>query len=498
MRLSELLPRLPVLEHRGAADPHIDACTSDSRAVGQGTLFAAIPGTRVDGHRFIGPAIEAGASAVLLQRFEGDWPAHVAGLRVDDPRRSLSLAAQALAGDPARGMTVVGVTGTNGKTTTVAILRSLFTAAGWPAGSLGTTGIGWDAPGGPVHHAATHTTPDGPALWGWIRRMADDGVAALALELSSHALHQGRAAGLPLTVGAWTNLSRDHLDYHGSLQAYEAAKALLLTEWLGSSGKDGTAVLFVDDAVVARHVADHEPCWTVSLRPHSGADVRPLRSPELGLFGARARIATPRGELTLRSPMIGEHNLANALIAGACALVAGMEPAAVEAGWAACDGAPGRLQRVARDDGAGPTVLVDYAHTPDAVTHVLAALRPLCAGRLITVFGCGGDRDAGKRPTMAAAAEVGSDELILTSDNPRSEDPDTILDAMEAGLTGSVPATREVDRRRAIERALADAAPGDVVLIAGKGHETTQEIAGRKLPFDDRLVARDALLRWAP
>jgi UDP-N-acetylmuramoyl-L-alanyl-D-glutamate--2,6-diaminopimelate ligase len=517
--LSAVESRLPVLARRGAGDVELRAATADSRAVREATLFAAIPGGTVDGHRFIGQALERGAAAVLLRDWPeggGPWPAGVAGLQVADPRRSLALAASALHGDPGLAMKVVGVTGTNGKTTTVAVLASIFRAAGMRAGTLGTVGIAWEGRDGIERRSpATHTTPEGPALFGALAAMRDDGVQALALELSSHALVQGRAAGLQLDVAAWSNLSRDHLDYHPSMEDYEAAKSLILREMLAQWAKAGaTAVLNVDDPVVARHEGDWPRTWRVSARAASrqpgdrgaaapvaaaAAVLAPLAEPKFSLAGIEADLTSPSGPLRLRTRLLGPHNLANCLLAGAAALAAGVPGEAVERGWAETRGAPGRLERVERADGRGPLVLVDYAHSPDALEKVLAALRPLLppGGRIVTLFGCGGDRDAGKRPLMARAAALGSDELVLTSDNPRGEDPEAILDAAQAGLAGgSVPWTRISDRAEAIRFAVGRGGSLDLVLLAGKGHEDYQEIRGVRHPFEDREEGRTALVAW--
>ena len=489
--VSAFEPRLEVQERRGPADVDVVALTADSRAVVPGGLFAAIPGTLVDGHRFVDQALDAGVNAVVLRDWPARWPAGVVGLRVADPRRALAQIASAFYGDPAASMRTFGITGTNGKTSTVAILASILRAAGLRTGTLGTVGIGWDRPGGFTRIDATHTTPDGPALFELLGRMRDDGVGACALELSSHALEQGRAAGLALDVAAWSNLSRDHLDFHGTLAAYEAAKARLFTEWLARWGKPGcAAVVNVDDPVVQTHAQDHPNTIEVSARP-GGAHVSPVLEPLYGIDGIRCIVRFGELEVPLRSTLLGAHNLANCLLAGACAWAAGLDGASIAAGWATTQGAPGRLERV---EGEGPRVLVDYAHTPDAITQVLGALRPLVPGQLVVVFGCGGDRDAGKRPLMARAAAAGADAVIATSDNPRHEDPEAILDAIVAGFAGSAtPWRRIADRAEAIAAAVAEASPGDVILIAGKGHEDYQIVGDDKLPFDDRAVARQAL-----
>ncbi len=500
--LSDLVGRLPLLSRRGPQDTRLLSATADSREVGPGTLFAAIEGSATDGHRFIPQALERGAVAILLRRWPESWPEDVVGLQVDDPRRSLAVAASALAGDPAEAMSVIAVTGTNGKTTTVSIVRSILDAAGLRGGTLGTTGIAWNGAEGEVSHAATHTTPEGPALYAWLQQMREDGVQAVALELSSHALHQGRAAGLSVNVAAWSNLGRDHLDYHGDLERYEQAKALLLTEWLPNWGASGcTAVLNVDDPVVAGHQGRWPRLLRVSCQPgaveRGEADLAPAADPSFGLDGVRADLSWNTRRLHLRTSLLGRHNLANCLLAGGCALASGIEAAAVERGWAETRGAAGRLERVERADGRGPLVLVDYAHSPDALAEALSALRSLRPARVITVFGCGGDRDHGKRPLMAAAAASGSDLVFLTSDNPRGEAPEAILDAAEPGLAASNASYRRMaDRGEAIAAAVAEGSAGDVVLVAGKGHETWQEVDGQKLPFDDCEHARQALEIW--
>ena len=498
--LSTIEGVLDVQSRKGPMDVEFRGATADSRHAGPGILFAAIPGAVFDGHQFIDAAFAAGAPAVLLRDWPEDdrWPGDRVGLQVRDPRRALALSAHLLEGEPTATLRTVGVTGTNGKTSTVAILRPILEAAGISSGSLGTTGIEWTESGHNVHHQATHTTPEGPQLFSWLARMRDAGVQAVAMELSSHALEQGRAAGLQLDVAAWTNLSRDHLDFHGSMEAYEAAKALLFKEWLARWGKKGcTAVVNQDDPAVVRHAADHEKTLTFSCVVGSGADVVPVETPQFSIDGCTAKIATPAGLLSLRTRLLGPHNLANSLTAVACAVALGVDLKSVEVGLTAARGAPGRLERVHGPPGT-PRVLVDYAHSPEALTEVVGSLKPLVAGRLITVFGCGGDRDAGKRPLMARAASA-SDFVVLTSDNPRTEDPEAILDDAEAGLVGSnTPYAREADRAAAIARAIDEAKPNDVVLLAGKGHERYQEVAGERLEFDDRRVAAavlDALSR---
>ena len=477
-------------------DVEISAATADSRRAGPDSLFAAIPGAIFDGHAFIPAALAAGAPAILLSSWpeEQDWPGNQVGLQVSDPRRALALCAHQLHGKPSTSLRSVGITGTNGKTSTVAILRPILEAAGLSSGSLGTTGIEWTMGARNVHHEATHTTPEGPELFAWLARMRDAGVAAVALELSSHALHQGRAAGLELDVAAWTNLSRDHLDFHGDMGAYEAAKALILTEWLAQWGKPGcTAVLNLDDPAVARHAADHPRVLTFSSLVGSAADIAPEQAPDFSIAGCRAELRTPAGPLQLDTSFLGAHNFANALAAVGCALALGIDVTAISTGLSAARGAPGRLERVVRTTGVGPTVLVDYAHTPDALGEVVASLRTVAPRRLIVLFGCGGDRDVGKRSLMSSAAARG-DFVVLTTDNPRGEDPETILDDAEGGLkTSSTPYLRISDRAEAIAAAIHEAEPDDVVLLAGKGHETYQDFGDHRIDFDDRRVAAAVL-----
>jgi len=494
--LSAIEGALDVRSRKGPMDVEIRTATADSRRAGPDSLFAAIPGAIFDGHAFIPAALSAGAPAVLLSKWPEDqeWPGDQVGLEVPDPRRALALCAHQLHGKPSTSLRSVGITGTNGKTSTVAILRPIFEAAGLSSGSLGTTGIEWTEGARNVHHEATHTTPEGPELFSWLARMRDAGVAAVAMELSSHALHQGRAAGLELDVAAWTNLSRDHLDFHGDMAAYEAAKALLFTEWLAQWGKPGcTAVLNLDDAAVARHAADHPRVLTFSCLVDSTADIAPQQAPVFSIDGCRAALRTPAGPLLLDISLLGAHNFANALTAVACALALGVDVSAIETGLSAARGAPGRLERVASTQAVGPTVLVDYAHTPDALSEVVASLRKVAPGRLIVLFGCGGDRDVGKRALMSSAAARG-DFIVLTNDNPRGEDPEAILDDAEVGLkASSTPYLRIADRGAAIAAAIHEAGPGDVVLLAGKGHETHQDFGDHQVAFDDRQVAAAVL-----
>lgn len=511
MTFLEALAGVPILALSGSADRRVVRVSEDSRDLDSDTIFAAVPGTGRDGFSFIPAALAAGCRAFLVQRpideaLAQQWPELCVAL-VPDARRACARVAHRLSGEPGRRLDVFGVTGTNGKTTTTFLLQAILRAAGRRCGVVGTTGILWDAHSGPKSHPATHTTPGGPALMATLAAMAEDGVDSAAIELSSHALDQGRACGLPLRGAGWTNLGRDHLDYHDTVEAYGAAKRLLLDELLSEDGQPGATLTVFDDDPYCSAVAAGAPgSVRVSAVPgavaNRGVDLAPATEARHDLGGTRVRVEGRWGTFDLHTPTLGAHNLHNALVAAGMALSTGVSVAAVTEGLAACQGAPGRLERVPGPS-SGPFVLVDFAHTPEAVDRVLAAVRPWVRGRLIAVLGCGGDRDRGKRPLMAAAAAARADLVVLTSDNPRSEDPDRILDEMIGGVDASRLALRpadsgavrrEVDRRQAIGLALRGAGPDDVVIIAGKGHERWQEAGGYKLPFDDVEVARGLLL----
>lgn len=460
-------------------DLPVAALAIDSRRVTPGALFAALPGAAADGRAFIPQALAAGAVALLLPAGAAP-PPDVPALLCAAPRRAAGRVAQRLAGDPAARLALLGVTGTNGKSSCVLLLQALMGGAPrW--GALGT--LRFDT-GGAVH-PSTHTTPDPVSLAALLGESVDRGQAGVAMEVSSHALDQERVAGLAFAGVLFTNLSRDHLDYHGDMARYLDAKRRLL----GLRRPGATALVNADDPAFAPW-ANGRDVLGVGRAP--GAAYR-VRDVELGAAGSRFRLDWQGGSLAVTSPLTGDFNVSNAAGALALALALGEAPAALAARLAAFDGVPGRMQRVPLAE--GPLAIVDYAHSPDAVERVLAACRPLCAGRLVVVLGAGGDRDRGKRPLMARAAQAGADVVVLTSDNPRSEDPAAILAEMETGLDRSRGSWhKEVDRARAIRLALDGAAPGDLVAVLGKGHERTQEIAGERLPFDDVDVLRRA---WA-
>ena len=455
----------------GSGPPEVEisalAYTSDS--VTPGALFFCVPGFRRDGHEFAPEAVERGAAALVTERQLG---LGVPELVVDDVRASMGPAAARFYGDPTAELDVVGITGTNGKTTTAFLVRHLLEAAGRRTGLLGTV----KRVVGGVEEEVERTTPEAINLQETFRRMLDAGDRAVAMEVSSHALELGRASGIRFACRVFTNLTQDHLDFHETMDAYFAAKLRLFEE-------PGPAVVNVDDEHGRRIAADREEVVTFGIE--QGADYR-AREIEFDFTGSRFTLDTPDGSVEVDSPLPGLFNVLNVVGAIAAVRSLGVEEISLEH----FEPVPGRFEPV--DEGQDFGVLVDYAHTPDSLENVLRTARELTRGRLHVVFGAGGDRDPTKRPLMGAAARELADRVLVTSDNPRSEPPEAIIDQVMEG-TGP-DAERDADRRRAIGRAIGDAGPGDVVVIAGKGHEQGQEFEdGRKEPFDDIAVARDAL-----
>lgn len=461
----------------------------DSRLATPGCLFVAIPGARDDGARFAADAVRRGAATIVAATGAdlGDLPPTVNVLRVENPRAELSRLAAVQYGDPSRRMAVYAVTGTNGKTTVAGLVRDILRASGRECGLLSTVEYSW-----PGHcETASHTTPNPVALQRMLAEMADAGCAAASMEASSHALDQDRAAAVTFAAAGFTNLTQDHFDYHHGFEDYFRCKRKLFKR-LGEASPGAPAAINADDPYGRRLLAD---CPALGVRPtafsldaDAAADVfaEDIRATATGTsftlraFGERAAVTTP---------LIGEYNISNILCAAAMTIATGVPLAAVAETVAAARPRWGRLEPF--DTPSGARVFVDFAHTPDALSRALAALRPLTKGRLIAVFGCGGDRDRAKRPLMAAAAAKAADLVVITSDNPRSEDPESIIDEAVRGLAGSTsPWRRCADRRAAIAGAIAEAGNGDVILVAGKGHENYQEINGVKHHFDDREVVR--------
>jgi UDP-N-acetylmuramoyl-L-alanyl-D-glutamate--2,6-diaminopimelate ligase len=440
-----------------------------------GDLYAALPGARAHGADFAEAVIAAGAAAVLTdpagaERFPG-LPVLVA----DDPRGVLGAVARWVHDDPAAGMLVLGVTGTNGKTTTAFLLEAGLRSAGHRTALLGTvlTRIGDDVV------PSVRTTPEATDLFSMLAVMRERGITAVAMEVSSHALTLGRVDGVVYDVAAFTNLSQDHLDFHPTMADYEAAKASLFTPSRSLRG-----VVNCDDLAGRRIVHGS----TIPMTTYGDDADWTAREVDLRPDGSAFRLRGPEADLHVSVPLPGAFNVANAVCALATLATAGVPLDDAARGIAGLPGVPGRMERV--DAGQPFLAVVDYAHTPDAVTTLLAAVRAITSGRVIVVLGCGGDRDRGKRPLMGRAAVAGADLAILTSDNPRSEDPFAILTEMAADAPGAVV---EPDRRAAIVAAVAAAGPGDAVVVAGKGHETGQEAHGVVTPFDDRIVLREAL-----
>jgi UDP-N-acetylmuramoyl-L-alanyl-D-glutamate--2,6-diaminopimelate ligase len=456
----------------GQPEVEIAGLAYSSQSVTPGALFFCVPGFKSDGHDFAPDAVRRGAVALVCQR---PLDLGVPEVIVEDVRAAMGPAAARFYGDPTAELEVVGITGTNGKTTTAFLVRHLLEADGRPCGLLGTV----KRVVGGREEEVERTTPEAIDLQATFRAMLDAGDRACAMEVSSHALDLGRVAGIRFACRVFTNLTQDHLDFHETMEAYFAAKRRLFAE-------GGPAVVNVDDEY-GRRLAGELDCRTFAI--DRDADYRAV-DVEFDLMGSRFRCLTPAGELDLSSPLPGLFNVQNVLAAVGAAHSLGVAGETIAAALPRFGRVPGRFEPV--DEGQDFGVLVDYAHTPEALENVLRAAREVTQGRLHVVFGAGGDRDRGKRPLMGDAARRLADRVLVTSDNPRSEDPDSIIDAVMEGAGSG--AERITDRRRAIAHAIETAAAGDVVIIAGKGHEQGQEFGnGRKEPFDDVTVAREAL-----
>lgn len=492
MRLSALLRDLPRAMNAPERDPDISGVVCDSRRVSAGALFAAVPGVKTDGHDFLGQAAERGAAACLIQRADADCRGMVPVV-VPDVEEALGWASSAFHGHPSRRLTLVGITGTNGKTTTAYLVQHLLREAGVVTGRLGT--VSYDYPSG--EEDAPLTTPDAPTLQAALARMVGEGAGAAVAEVSSHALVRRRVAGCAFACAVFTNLTQDHLDFHGTMEEYYAAKRLL----------------FTDHPRLAEAVVNADDPWGRQLAPDLGGhvvtyglregDVR-FEPDAYGADGTHGTVRYPGGAISMRLPLAGAFNAQNAAAALGVAWALGLDIVAAARALGRAPQTPGRLEGV--ENSLGVAVYVDYAHTPDALDRVLEALRAVTEGRLLCLFGCGGDRDRTKRPRMAAAAAKWADLVVVTADNSRSEKTEAILDEIEAGFPtdwrrgdpGRAPEearrfVRVEDREEAIRWIVDAARPGDVVILAGKGHERTQTIGGRVAPFDDREAAKRAL-----
>lgn len=481
--------RVEILEQRGDVGRSVHGITDDSRAVTGGSLFVAVKGERVDGHGFVEQAIKAGAIAVVAQASVASGP--VPFVRVADSRKALGLLGSRFHGDPSARLKMVGVTGTNGKTTTTYLCKALLEGIGRRVGLIGTVGyqIGQDT------LPAPHTTPGALDLQALLAKMVEGGLTTAVMEVSSHALALDRTWGCEYDMAVFTNLTQDHLDFHHTMDEYFESKLKLFTGLIGEQKTGKRAIINVDDPRGnAIRAACPVPVWGYALKNRADLQAEGVR---LSLTGTVFTAATPSGSFTVESRLVGEHNVYNLLGAIGVALHDGATSDQVCEAAAQITNVPGRFERVS--SGQDFTVVVDYAHTEDALLRLLTAAQALKTDRIITVFGCGGDRDRGKRPKMGRAAVEYSDVVILTSDNPRTEDPMAILHEVEIGVRDALARRKHVqyhlvaDRREAIGAAIREAHRGDMVLIAGKGHEDYQIIGAKKFHFDDREVAREAI-----
>lgn len=485
MKLTQFFSELSNVRWGDAAQIEVAGLTQDSRQVRAGMVFVAIRGTNSDGHQFLSTAARAGALALVVED-EAQIPSEYSGavVKVASTRQTLESLAQKFYGDPARALFCVGVTGTNGKTTITYMVEKIFNRFGWPTGVIGTI----DHHLGQKKWVSQLTTPDALTLQQRLHEFVQGGARAAAFEVSSHALTQSRADRLPFAVGIFTNFTRDHLDYHGTMENYFAAKERLFSELLGRHPSVGVAVLNGDDPWIRKvRVKNGLQTWWYG---QSKADFQ-FKVLRQDLNGTVFHLQTPLGPCEVSLPCPGLHNVYNATAALASALAAGCPLATAVEALAEFRGAPGRLEKVVNPRGLH--IFVDYAHTDDALRTVLRALHEVRAqsasrGRIITVFGCGGDRDRGKRPLMARAACEFSDVLVVTSDNPRTEQPNQIISEIVSGIPAEWSGERfiEPDRRNGLARALQTALEGDVILVAGKGHEDYQIIGDRKQPFSDK------------
>ncbi|MCZ6691034.1 MAG: UDP-N-acetylmuramoyl-L-alanyl-D-glutamate--2,6-diaminopimelate ligase [Planctomycetota bacterium] len=480
MRLSEIRSELELVGGSNWRDVQLQSITADSREVRPGSLFVAVPGTRVSGVAFVEEAVRRGAAAVISPR-EVPLPSEVPGLWVSDGRWALSAAAARFYSHPSRKMRVVGVTGTNGKTTTTYLLRSMLRAAGYRVGLIGTTGYFLDD----KKQEAPVTTPDAIRTHELLAAMTEEGITHAVMETSSHALDQLRVRHVEFDVGIFTNLTGDHLDYHRDVAAYLEAKAGLFRQL----SPRATAVLNQED-LASSYFMNVSRARTFSYGFASGGHMS-CRVLHADMSGTDAVLGTPIGQIHCHSPLKGVFNLSNIMAAASGAIALGLDTEAIRFGIENLPVIPGRLESV--EAGQPYPVIVDYAHTEDALRAVLTELRHLVTGRLIVVFGCGGDRDRSKRPHMGMVVEKLADLPVVTSDNPRTEDPDLIIKGVLSGMVRPERARVVPDRREAFREAFREATPDDLVLLAGKGHENTQTSGDGCQPFDDREEARALL-----
>ncbi len=498
--VKEIMAVFPEAALAGAPSTEVIGITHDSRKAGPGVIFVAMKGEVSDGHDYIYSALKAGASAIIAERprfkdIDVPW------IMVRDSRAALGPAAAAVYGLPTRQITLIGITGTNGKTTLTYLLESIIKANGGVPGVVGTVSYRWAG----SEIAASHTTPEAGALQELFASMVKSGVTHALIEVSSHGLHRGRVDGCDFDLGVFTNLTQDHLDYHGTFEEYFQAKKILFDRFLPLSNKSRkAAVVNLDDPYGKRLSTEITNLPVISYGSSGKCDFHPDNI-VISAEGIAGNIIVPGGAIAIRSRLTGHFNLSNILAAVAAATAIGIPGAAIRAGIEAVNLVPGRVERVESPKGS---IFVDYAHTPNALKNVLEALAEIRTGRIITIMGCGGDRDRTKRPLMGMEAAAGSDFVVVTSDNPRSEDPLEIVTEIEKGIIeyGFVRFDQDSledlrprsytlipDRRQAIAWALKRLRNGDILLLAGKGHETYQEIKGIRYPFDDRQVVKEEL-----
>jgi len=486
MQLKDLIQALPAASVEGPLDRPVSGITYDSRRVTPGMVFVALPGQNNDGHDYIANAIERGASAIICERNGILFP-RTTKIRVPDGREALARAAISYYAHPSSKLKVVGVTGTNGKTTVSFIVKAILEAAGMKSGLIGTVQYEVAERIIPAHR----TTPESLDVQQLMAQMIEGGCAACVMEVSSHALEQKRVFGTEFDVAIFTNLTGDHLDYHGSMENYYQAKKKLFTS-LGQGMTKGAAIIKIDDAFGARLYGDTQCEVLLTYGMHKPARLLATNI-ELSREGSRFVVEGPGRNFAVRSPLIGRHNIYNALAAIGAGLALDIPVLKLQAALNAMPAVPGRLEKVLLGQPFG--VFIDYAHTDDALRNVLTTLREITPGKLLLAFGCGGNRDVTKRARMGRVAAELADYTLITSDNPRKEDPEKIAKDVVSGYRSVRPdrCDVELDRRRAIEHIVDKAAEGDAVLIAGKGHETYQEFEDTVVPFDDRVHAQEAL-----
>ena len=486
MLLKQLLQDLPSATVEGSLDLEVAGITYDSRRVTPGMVFVAIPGQNTDGHEFIHTAIDRGATAVICER-NGVIPQRATKIRVADVREAMARAATSYYQNPSAKLKVIGVTGTNGKTTVAFMIKAILEAAGIKTGLMGT--VRYEI--GDRVIPAQRTTPESLEVQQMMAQMLRAECRACVMEVSSHALEQKRVVGVQFDVGIFTNLTRDHLDYHGTMENYFAAKQKLFTA-LEQGTKRGAVVINIDDAFGARLASQNRVEVQMTYGLDQAATLRASQI-QLGKDGSRFVVETPERTFACRLPLIGRHNIYNALAAVGAGLALQVDVLTLQAALNALPPVPGRLEAVVHGQPFG--VFVDYAHTDDALKNVLTTLREITPGRVLLAFGCGGNRDTGKRPKMGRVAAELADYTLITSDNPRKDSPQRIAEQIEEGYRSfrTDGYCLELDRRRAIQQIIGLAKAGDSVLIAGKGHETYQEFEDTVVPFDDRFHAQEAL-----